>query len=108
MTGMKSLFKEIDMLKKKFKFDENNVVQVAGKESITVGTNNDKVDLLHDVLYVSKRAHNLLSIGQLIDSGYKIEFDKKACNIEDKKSKQQVTRIQMALNKIFLLNISTV
>ncbi|PKU59681.1 hypothetical protein MA16_Dca028891 [Dendrobium catenatum] len=86
MTGMKSLFKEIAMSKKsEVKFDDNNAVQVEGKGSIAVGTNDRKVKLLHDVLYVPKLAHNLLSIGQLIDCGYKVEFDEKACKIEDKK-----------------------
>ncbi|KAI0494408.1 hypothetical protein KFK09_024542 [Dendrobium nobile] len=88
MTGMKTLFKEIDMSKKsEVKFGDNNAVQVEGKGSIAVGTNDGKVKLLHDVLYVPKLAHTLLSIGQLIDCGYKVEFDEKACKIEDKKGK---------------------
>ncbi|XP_020687907.1 uncharacterized protein LOC110103503, partial [Dendrobium catenatum] len=43
MTGMKFFFKEIDMSKKsKVIFGDNNVVQVEGKGSIVVGTNDDK------------------------------------------------------------------
>ncbi|PKU68853.1 hypothetical protein MA16_Dca010597 [Dendrobium catenatum] len=106
---MKPLFKEIDMSKKsEVRFGDNNVVQVEGKGSIIVGTNDGKVKLLHDILYIPKLTHNLLSIGPLIDSGYKVEFDEKACKIEYKKSKQQIARIQMAPNKNFPLNISTV
>lgn len=63
------------------------------------------ITLLYDALCVTKFAHNLLSIGQLVDSGYIVEFDEKVCNIEDKKNKQQNTRIHMTQIKIFLLNI---
>ncbi|PKU80169.1 Retrovirus-related Pol polyprotein from transposon TNT 1-94 [Dendrobium catenatum] len=108
MTGMKSFFKEIVMSKKsEVRFDDNNAVQLDGKGSIAVGTNDGKVKLLHDILYVPKLAHNLLSIGQLINSGYKVEFDEKAWKIEEK-NKQQIARILMAPNKKFPLNISTV
>ena len=45
-----------------------------------------KVHLLYNVFIVPNLAHNLLSVGQLMDNGYTILFDDGACVIKDKKS----------------------
>ena len=47
---------------------------------------NSKTPLISDILLVRNLKHNLLSISQLCDKGFKIKFGKDKCHIEDNKS----------------------
>ena len=40
---------------------------------------------IHDVMHVLDLAHNLLSVGQLMRTGYYVMFDNDECMIYDKK-----------------------
>lgn len=60
-------------------FGDNNKGNVIG-----IGTvGNPKNPLINNVLLVDGLKHNLLSISQLCDIGYKIIFEKDACLIYD-------------------------
>uniref|UniRef100_A0A803MSQ1 Integrase catalytic domain-containing protein n=1 Tax=Chenopodium quinoa TaxID=63459 RepID=A0A803MSQ1_CHEQI len=52
------------------------------------------------------RAHNLLSIGQLMSSGYKIVFDDGVCAVINKKSGHSIANVHMTQNKMFPLDVS--
>ena len=58
--------------------------------------------------YVPTLAHNLLSVGQFITSGYSIVFNDQACDIKDKKSGRTIAHVSMTKNKMFPLDISSV
>mgnify|MGYP001655645736 FL=1 len=47
---------------------------------------NSKTPIISDVLLVRNLKHNLLSISQLCDKGYKIKFEKDKCYVDDNKS----------------------
>ena len=109
MSGMKTIFKELDETQKNLvKLGDNKDIQVEGKGTVAIKTSNGKVKLIHDVQYVPSLAHNLLSVGQLIGSGYSILFDDGACVIKDKKSGQTMVNIHMTKNKMFPLEVSNV
>ena len=61
-------------------FGDNNKGNVIGIG--TVGNPNNP--LINNVLLVDGLKHNLLSISQLCDIGYKIVFEKDACLIYDR------------------------
>ena len=50
-------------------------MQVEGKGTIAIKTLQGDVKLLYDVQFVPCLAHNLLSVGQLMISEYKVVFD---------------------------------
>ncbi|WKA12164.1 hypothetical protein VitviT2T_029580 [Vitis vinifera] len=81
MTGIKSLFKELDESHK-----------------LKVKLGDDKQVL----------TQNLLSVGQLMVSGYSILFDGATCVIKDKKSDQIIVDVRMAANKLFPLEVSSI
>lgn len=58
---------------------------------------------INDVLYVPRLAHNLLSVGQLVQKGYKVVFDGGACEIIDKRTKAAIAKVGMTRNKVFPL-----
>lgn len=58
----------------------NAACHIKGKGSITLdGRTNTK-----DVYFVDDLKHNLLSVGQLIDKAYQLQFTEKICIIKDK------------------------
>ena len=104
MTGTKSLFRELDESHKlTVRLGDDKPMQVEGKGTVALETDCGKVKFLHDVFFVSSLSHNLLSVGQLMFSGYSILFDGDTCVIRDKKSGQVVVSMSMAKNKCSLL-----
>ena len=55
-------------------------------------------------LYVNGLKHNLLSISQLCDKGFKIEFNKNCCLISEAMS-GTVVQIGKRIGNIYMLNI---
>ncbi|XP_074283722.1 uncharacterized protein LOC141608081 [Silene latifolia] len=55
--------------------------------------------------YVPQLAYNLLSVGQLLESGFSLSFDNNSCEIKDKKSNEIVAMTSMGRNKMFSLDL---
>lgn len=53
---------------------DDKQVHVEGKGTIEIKTVQGNVKFLYDVQYVPTLAHNLLSVSQLITSGYSVVF----------------------------------
>lgn len=83
-------------------------MQVEGKGIIAIKTLQGDVKLFYDVQFVPSLAHNLLSVGQLMISGYKVVFDGNSCVVNDKKSGKTITNVHMTQNKMFPLDVSNV
>jgi len=66
----------------------------------------DKV-IIKDVLLVDGLKHNLLSISQLCDKGYKITFEPNLCLITDSKS-SETARVSKRVNNVYMLNVSCI
>uniref|UniRef100_A0A803MMT5 Retrovirus-related Pol polyprotein from transposon TNT 1-94-like beta-barrel domain-containing protein n=1 Tax=Chenopodium quinoa TaxID=63459 RepID=A0A803MMT5_CHEQI len=87
MSSTKAMFKELDESKKgEVRIGDNKLMRVDGKGTIGIKTISGNVKLLSDVQYVPNLAHNLLSVGQLLHSGYFVLFDNGCCSIYEKKS----------------------
>ncbi|RVW83084.1 Retrovirus-related Pol polyprotein from transposon TNT 1-94 [Vitis vinifera] len=109
MTGIKSLFKELDESHKlKVKLGDDKQVQVEGKGTMAVNNGHGNVKLLYNVYFIPSLTQNLLSVGQLMVSGYSILFDGATCVIKDKKSDQIIVDVHMAANKLFPLEVSSI
>jgi hypothetical protein len=65
---------------------------------------NTGLKLIFDVLYVPEINQNLLSVGQLLEKGYKVLFEDKFCFITDAQNKE-VFKVQMQ-SKSFALNFT--
>ncbi|KAJ8769958.1 hypothetical protein K2173_009040 [Erythroxylum novogranatense] len=89
MCGTKSLFKELDEYDKTdVNVGDNKKIQVEGRGTISIKTSLGNAKILQDVMFVPSLSHNLLSIRQLMISGYSILFKDGFCIIKDKKSMQ--------------------
>ncbi|KAI5391572.1 hypothetical protein KIW84_076402 [Lathyrus oleraceus] len=75
MIGKNEAFINIDSsFGSKVKLGNGENVEVKGKGSIGVTTKQGS-KVIHDTLYVSELDENLLSIGQLLEHGYSLNFD---------------------------------
>ena len=78
MTGDKSLFKSLKEKEHKYvTFGDGNHSQVLGKGMVEI----PKLPLLTDVLYIKGLKANLLSITQICDEEFLVQFSKKGCVI---------------------------
>ncbi|KAG6496746.1 hypothetical protein ZIOFF_044618 [Zingiber officinale] len=82
----------------KVKIKNGDYIDVEGRGDVVVdGLKGRK--LISDVLYVPKIDQNLLSVGQLVQKGYKVMFEEGLCLIADSSGKE-ILKIQMK-NKSF-------
>ncbi|KAJ4751816.1 polyprotein [Rhynchospora pubera] len=109
MTGFKHLFNQLDETHKlKVKLGDDKVINVEGKGTVAVQTSQHNTRLLYDVYFIPQLTQNLLSIGQLIENGYSVIFEERKCTITDKATQQIMAVVEMATNKLFPLEISSV
>jgi len=74
MTYDKEIFKELKPSKiSKVKIGHGDHISVKGIETIVVATHSS-TKIITDVLYVSNIDQNLLSVGQLLQKGFKVFF----------------------------------
>ena len=109
MSNSRSLFETLDVSKKsEVRLGDNKTVQVDGKGTIAICSSTGKKKLLHDVFFVPSLAHNLLSVGQLMNDGLVVVFDAGQCVIRDKKSGLNLVSVSMTKNRMFPLDVSIV
>ena len=85
MTKEENYFSRLDRsIKVPIKIGNRSVVMTAGKGDINVMTNGGK-RTIKNVFLVSDLAKNLLSVSQIVSSGYRVSFQEKRCIIEDAK-----------------------
>ena len=102
MTHNKSLFKEwCEITSSKVRVGDGKHIAVKGKGTISIPTCHG-TKLITDVLYVPDINQNLLSVGELVEKGYKVLFKNYYCLIKDGNG-SDLFRIRMK-GKSFVLN----
>jgi len=87
MTGDKFKLTDLELRKDKYvTFGDNNNGRIMGEGKI----GNQHKNEIKNMLYVDGLKHNLLSISQLCDKGFKIEFNKNCCLICETKNDEVV------------------
>lgn len=81
-------------------------VQIEGRGSAAIITGNTQ-RYIKDVNYAPNLAHNLVSVGQLMESGHSLLFDDGKCIIKNKATNEIVARAYMTGNRMFPLDFST-
>jgi hypothetical protein len=62
----------------------DSLVTVQGKGPVPILTKQNVKKDINNVYHVPNLKHNLLSVGQLIEHGYKVVFEGASCRIYDK------------------------
>ncbi|XP_050919446.1 uncharacterized protein LOC127136990 [Lathyrus oleraceus] len=84
MTGRKDWFvKTNHAMKNKVKFSNDTTLMVDSIGDVLIMRKDDGHSLIKDVLYISGIKCNLISIGQLLEKGYKIHMENKGLCVLD-------------------------
>ncbi|XP_070028808.1 uncharacterized protein [Nicotiana sylvestris] len=82
MSGERSAFRELDETKRRqIWLGDNKEIHVEGEGTTAVQTSQGKVKLIQNVLFAPSLAHNLLKVGQLLNSGFSVLLDDGLCVI---------------------------
>jgi len=106
MTSNKDIFSSFDeTIKTRIKLGDGHLVNSLGKGIVTVVTKqNEKKKNIHDVYYVQGMKHNLLSVGQVNENGFKFKFKGHTYIIIDRPHNERVIEmIQKNKKRMFPL-----
>lgn len=85
MIVKRELFYQLDEnMRQKVRLGDDKEVDVLSKGSVLMNVHGE-MKLIHGVQFVPSLAHNLLSVGKLLESGYDVNFSRFVCKIENAK-----------------------
>ena len=103
ITHDPKLFRKLDKtINSKVRIGNGAHLEVKSKGTVAI-KGLTSLKLISNVLYVPEINKNILSVGQLLENGYKVLFEDKFCLIIDAKG-TEVFKVQMQ-GKIFTLNM---
>lgn len=104
MTDKKELFQYCeDVSPQTVKLRNGNVLKVSGVGTVSFRSSIGNASKVSQVQYVPELTHNLLSVGQLMDSGFDILFSKGKCNITNTNDNTLFASVQMSSRRLFPL-----
>ena len=109
MIGNKELLSCLDSsMSSDIILGNDHLVKVQGKGTVPILTKQNVKKNICNVYHVPDLKHNLLSVGQLIEKGYKVLFEGASCKIYDRKpSRKLISEIYMTPNRMFPLTLRT-
>lgn len=94
MKNDKKLFRDLRPIDiTKVKIGNGDYISVKGRGTITI-TSTAVTKTISDVLYIPEINQNLLSIGQLIEKGFKVIFEDSFCHILDVNN-EEILKVRM-------------
>jgi hypothetical protein len=107
MTGNNKLLPCLDSsISSNITLGNDHLVKVQGKGIVPILTKQNVKKDISNVYHVPELKHNLLSVGQLIEKGYKVLFEGASCKINDRKpSRKLISEIYMTPNRMFPLTL---
>ncbi len=100
LTGEKNKFTMLDeTYKAQVRLGNDKQVQIQGKGNVVVCSNGRK-RTIKDVHYALGLAHNLISVGQLVEHGYSVIFENDLCCVKTSTG-HKVLESNMTDNKMF-------
>ena len=91
MTGNLNLFSTLDnSVQTNVTLGNNVQVTVLGKGTVDLLTKQGESKYIPDIYHVEGMKHNLLSIGQLLQKGYRVNMEDEHCVIKDKRPSDQL------------------
>jgi hypothetical protein len=107
MIGHKHLFAEMTELAGTFSFGDASKVEVNGKGNMKFLQKNGKLEMVEDVYYILEIKSNILSVGQLMEKGFKIFMKKKTLHLKDSRERA-IARVELGENRMFKLNLQKI
>ena len=93
------------MQKSEVKIPNSTSITIEGQGIVVIIILDGSVKLIHHVQYVPCLTYSLLSVNQLLKSGYSILFGDGSCIIHYKKTGQKFFAIQITKNRMFPFDV---
>ena len=107
MTGDRNKFQNLD--ERYFgseKFGDGSSVKIQGKGTIVLGCRNGEQWTLEEVYSILRLCSNLVSLGQLIESGHKIIIDKDELEVYYKDPCRLIMNVKHSLNRHYKIELN--
>ncbi|KAL0454378.1 UNVERIFIED_CONTAM: hypothetical protein Slati_0777000 [Sesamum latifolium] len=78
---------------------DDTKVEIKGKGTVILATKNGDYKLLHNVYYIPKMKNNILSIGELMESGHKVRMENKYLWLRDHDDRL-IAKVAMTSNRM--------
>ena len=109
MTGNVQKFKELDhAVLGKVRFGDDSTVEIQGRGTVVFQGKHGDHWVLSDVYYIPKLRSNLVSLGQLIETGHRITLDDDELEVCDKQSDRMIMRVSRTQNRLYKIDLKTV
>jgi len=106
MTGDPTKFRKLDGgITGRVKFGDGSTVHIEGKGSILFRCKNGDQWLLRDVYYIPRLKSNLVSLGQLTESGYRIVMDEDVLEVFEKNPARLLMKVIRSLNRLYHIEL---
>ena len=106
MSGDRSKFIAVDeTVKSHVRLGDDKQLKVEGKGTVEISVGSSK-KVIKEVHFTPSFAHNLLSVGQLMESGYAILFDDGKCTVKHKSTGRIVACTYMSSNRMFAFDLT--
>lgn len=110
MTGVRSKFKELDeSITGLVKFGDGSTVNIKGKGTVVFNCKNGEEKSLHEVYYIPTLCNNIISLGQLSETGSRVLLKGEFLWVHDEQGRllMKVKRSANRLYKIILESFET-
>jgi len=107
MTGDKKKFIDMDStFLGKVKFGDGSTIDIQGIGSIVFDGNSGNKWVLRDVYYIPKLRANLISLGQLTESGHRVLMDEDIITVTEKMPYRMIMCVQRTGNRLYKIGLS--
>ena len=90
----------------KITFGDDSKISVQGKGKILICLKDGSHEFISNVYYVPTMKSNILSLGQLLEKGYNMQFIDCSLSIRDEQNRL-IAKLPMTKKRMFLLNIQS-
>jgi hypothetical protein len=90
------------------RFGDGSSMQIEGKGSILFRCRDGDQWLLWDVYYIPKLKSNLVSLGQLTETGYRVEMDENVLEVFEKNPLRLLLRVFRSSNRLYRVDLEPV
>ena len=106
LSGNREIFSDLDEnFRTKVKLGDNSKLSVLGKGKIPIKLKDGTLNYISDVFYAPGICQNLLSVGQLVEKGYDLCFNRNGCVVSDMK-KDIILKTRMSTSRLFPTHIN--
>ena len=106
MSGTRGLFTEIREISGSVSFGDASKVEVKGKGKVNFTLGDGKSGTIEDVYFIPEMRSNILSVGQLLEKGFRVYSKGTKLSLEDKQGRI-VASVEMAPNRMFKMNLGS-